>query len=162
MSHGGAGCSVADFVGVSLAPLLYMQRLHTHPPPLPPAGEMTVTSPATAKNLIAVGATQTTGQGLGSVGSQYVVYEATVKRGDLNLLAFKVLQVGAGEHVSGMASGDASSLVGGAGARKQQQRKQQEGRHPVCRLAHHPSRAAGLVRRRAEHAGHHELPLGGC
>ncbi|KAL6772119.1 hypothetical protein ACKKBG_A28990 [Auxenochlorella protothecoides x Auxenochlorella symbiontica] len=65
-----------------------------------PIGEMTVTSPATAKNLIAVGATQTTGQSLGSVGSQYVVYEATVKRGDLNLLAFKVLQGSFGDGLS--------------------------------------------------------------
>lgn len=71
-------------------------------------GSSTVMSPATAKNIVAVGATQTALQGLGSTTSSAPVYDAAVTQADGQLLlSFKVVQASFGPDLS-------ASLTSGA------------------------------------------------
>lgn len=60
-----------------------------------------MTSPATAKNCIAAGATQTSGESLSSGSTKYVTYDATVTEGSSFQTTFRVLQVGLGALFSG-------------------------------------------------------------
>ena len=56
-------------------------------------GASTVTSPATSKNAICVGATQTANYEVASSASHYVTYVATVTEGGNYSTSFRVLQV---------------------------------------------------------------------
>ncbi len=68
------------------------------------SGVTTVTSPATAKNCISVGATQTTGDSMQVGAVSYVVFDATVSQGGQQTSTFRVLQAGFGGRVSSLNS----------------------------------------------------------
>ena len=64
-------------------------------------GVSTVTSPATAKNCISVGATLSTGDQLAS-STQYVVYDAALSTGGQQTSTFRVMQASFGGPVSAL------------------------------------------------------------
>ena len=66
--------------------------------------ETTVTSPATAKNIVAVGATQTAGESLGAYASRYTTYDATVSMAGQEYSTFKVMQSAFGGALSALGS----------------------------------------------------------
>jgi hypothetical protein len=79
-----------------------------------------VTSPATSKNAICVGATQTSNFDVASTATRYVTFEATVTEGSYST-SFKVVQVSPGLGGAAAVRAWVDARLGGG---KQQSREQ--------------------------------------